>query len=155
MVEDNKLNQKVVVKILEKLGCRTIVAENGKEALTVADWIPTVDISETDSEYHIKAELPDVRKEDVKVSVENGVLTIRGERHQEKERRRKSFHGWSEVRIADHRGRLRPRQGAGMIILCQFAGAAPVGPPVLPGRSADRTDRWTPAGPERGAAAPA
>ena len=41
----------------------------GKEVMTVADWTPTVDISETESEYAIKAELPEVKKEDVKVTV--------------------------------------------------------------------------------------
>ena len=65
---------------------------NGKETLTVADWIPTVDISETEGEYLIKAELPEVRKEDVKVTVENGVLTLQGERRQEKEEKGKRFH---------------------------------------------------------------
>lgn len=65
---------------------------NGKEALTVADWIPTVDISETDGEYLIKAELPEVKKEDVKVTVEDGVLTLQGERRQDKEEKGKKFH---------------------------------------------------------------
>ncbi|MDF0644143.1 MAG: Hsp20/alpha crystallin family protein [Nitrospira sp.] len=65
---------------------------NGKEALTVADWMPTVDISETDGEYLIKAELPEVKKEDVKVTVEDGVLTLQGERRQEKEEKGKKFH---------------------------------------------------------------
>lgn len=64
----------------------------GKETLTVADWIPTVDISETDDEYLIKAELPEVNKEDVKVTVEDGVLTLQGERRQEKEEKGKKFH---------------------------------------------------------------
>jgi len=66
--------------------------ENGKELLTVADWIPIVDISETESAYVIKAELPDVKKEDVKVTVHEGVLTIQGERKQEKEEKGKKFH---------------------------------------------------------------
>jgi len=48
-------------------------------------WRPTVDISETKKHYVIKAELPDVEKEDVDVSVENGVLTISGERRYEKD----------------------------------------------------------------------
>ena len=56
---------------------------NGKEVMTVADWVPTVDISETESEYAIHTELPGVRKEAVKVTMENGVLTIQGERRQE------------------------------------------------------------------------
>jgi HSP20 family protein len=60
--------------------------------MTVADWMPTVDISETDGEYLIKAELPEVKKEDVKVTVENGVLTLQGERRQEKEEKGKRYH---------------------------------------------------------------
>ncbi len=65
---------------------------NGKEQLTVADWMPIVDISETDGEYLIKAELPEVKKEDVKVTVENGVLTLQGERRQEKDEKGKKYH---------------------------------------------------------------
>jgi HSP20 family protein len=56
---------------------------NEKEVMTVADWIPTVDISETETEYAIQAELPGVNKADVKVTLENGVLTIQGERRQQ------------------------------------------------------------------------
>ena len=51
-----------------------------------------MDISETDDEFVIKAEIPDISKEDVKVTVENGVLTFRGERKQEKEEKGKKFH---------------------------------------------------------------
>lgn len=64
----------------------------GKEHLTVADWVPSVDISESEGEYLIKAELPEVKKEDVKVTVEDGVLTLQGERRQEKEEKGKKFH---------------------------------------------------------------
>ena len=64
----------------------------GKEIMTVADWTPTVDISETETEYLIKAELPEIKKEEVKVTVEDGVLTIRGERKREKEEKGKKFH---------------------------------------------------------------
>jgi len=45
-----------------------------------ADWAPVVDIAETDKEYVIKAELPDVKKDNVKVEMLDGVLTIEGER---------------------------------------------------------------------------
>ncbi len=65
---------------------------NGKEAMTVADWVPSVDVSETEGEYQIKAELPEVKKEDVKVTVEDGVLTIQGERKHEKEEKGKKYH---------------------------------------------------------------
>jgi len=62
------------------------------EALTVADWIPAVNISEDDKEYLIKAEIPEVDKKDVKVTVEDGVLSIQGERKKEKEEKGKKFH---------------------------------------------------------------
>jgi HSP20 family protein len=69
------------------------VRGNGdKESLTVTDWMPAVDIQETDTEYLLNAEMPGVHKEDVKVTVENGVLTMQGERKQEKEEQGKKFH---------------------------------------------------------------
>jgi HSP20 family protein len=65
---------------------------NGREEITVAEWAPLVDITEDDQEYLIKAELPEVKKGDVKVRVEDGVLTISGERHFEKEEKNKRYH---------------------------------------------------------------
>ena len=53
------------------------------EGLFFADWAPAVDIQETEKEYLIKAELPEMKKEDVKVDVLDGVLTIEGERTKE------------------------------------------------------------------------
>ena len=64
----------------------------GRDALTVADWSPTVDVTEDEKEYVVKAEIPEVDKKDVKVTVQNGGLTIHGERHQEKEEKGKKFH---------------------------------------------------------------
>ena len=55
-------------------------------------WSPRVDIVENDKEFVIKAEIPEVKKEDVKVTADNGVLTIQGERKQEKEEKGKKFH---------------------------------------------------------------
>jgi HSP20 family protein len=63
-----------------------------KEVLKVADWTPVVDIEETEKFYLVKAELPEIPKEQVKVYVENRVLTIEGERKQEKEEKGKKFH---------------------------------------------------------------
>lgn len=62
------------------------------DLLKMADWTPSVDVSETDKEFVIKAEIPGVKKEDVKVTVENGMLTIKGERKMEKEEKGKKFH---------------------------------------------------------------
>src|SRR5438093_576819 len=62
---------------------------NGEEEfITVTEWAPLVDITEDDKEFLIKAELPEVKREDVKVAVENGVLTISGERKLEKEHKK-------------------------------------------------------------------
>lgn len=52
----------------------------GGEAGKGLDWRPSVDISETKADYLIKVELPEVEKDDVDVSVDNGLLTIKGER---------------------------------------------------------------------------
>lgn len=57
-----------------------------------AEWSPTVDISETGTEYLLKAQLPAVRKEDVHVTFDDGMLTISGERKQEKEEKGEKFH---------------------------------------------------------------
>ena len=57
-----------------------------------ADWMPAVDVQETETEYLIKADLPEVKKEDVKVTVHDGVMTIEGERKLEKEEKGKKFH---------------------------------------------------------------
>lgn len=60
--------------------------------LAFADWAPAVDIQETEKEYVVKADLPEVKKEDVKVEFDEGVLTIEGERKQEMEEKGKKFH---------------------------------------------------------------
>lgn len=65
---------------------------DGREDITVAEWSPLVDITEDDKEYLIKAELPEVKKSDVKVRVEDGVLYLSGERHFEKEEKNKRYH---------------------------------------------------------------
>jgi HSP20 family protein len=61
-------------------------------ALTVADWAPSVDILEKENEILIKAELPGVEAKDVAVTVDNSVLTIKGERHLEKDVKKESYH---------------------------------------------------------------
>jgi HSP20 family protein len=63
-----------------------------RDALKVVDWAPSVDIAETQEEFQIKAELPEVKKEDVRVSVDGNMLRIEGERKQEKEDKGKRFH---------------------------------------------------------------
>ena len=66
--------------------------EGQEEQIAVPEWAPLVDISEDDKEYLIKAELPEVKREDVKVTAEQGTLTITGERKFEKEEKGKKYH---------------------------------------------------------------
>src|SRR5579863_8024473 len=56
-----------------------------KSEVGEAVWTPTLDVSETDAEYLVRADLPAVRKEDVSVTIEDDVLTIAGERKFEKQ----------------------------------------------------------------------
>ena len=68
------------------------IKDGEKETLTVSEWSPRVDIVEDEKEFLVKAELPDIKREDVKVTVDDGVLTISGERRQEKEEKNKRYH---------------------------------------------------------------
>lgn len=63
-----------------------------EESLPLASWAPAVDISETPKEYLIKAELPGLKKEEVKVTLNNGVLTVSGERKSEGEQKDEQYH---------------------------------------------------------------
>jgi len=63
-----------------------------QENMTVPEWAPAVDIIEDEKEYLIKVELPEVQKNEVKVTVEAGTLSISGERKAEKEEKNRKFH---------------------------------------------------------------
>jgi HSP20 family protein len=73
----------------------TVEGEHG----VTFEWSPSADISENDKEYLIRAELPGMKKEDVKVIVGDGVLTIQGERKQKKEDKNERYH-----RVETHYG---------------------------------------------------
>lgn len=68
------------------------LTEGQEEQIAVPEWAPLVDISEDDQEYRIKVELPEVKKEDVKVTAEAGTLTIMGERKFEQEEKGRKYH---------------------------------------------------------------
>ena len=61
-------------------------------SLATADWSPEVDISQDDHEYLLKADLPEMKRDDVRVTVEDGILSVSGERKNEKEDHNKKFH---------------------------------------------------------------
>lgn len=64
----------------------------GKDLFSRSDWAPAVDIKETPEAFLVEAELPGMAKEDVKVTVHDGVLTIQGERKSEEESNDKKLH---------------------------------------------------------------
>ncbi len=64
----------------------------GDAGVTLSDWTPAMDVQETDTEYLLKADLPEVKKDDVKVEIQGGMLNVSGERRQEKEEKGKKFH---------------------------------------------------------------
>jgi len=55
-------------------------------------WTPVVDIAEHDDDYIVKVELPGVNKDEVKITLESNILTIRGEKKQEKETKKENLH---------------------------------------------------------------
>lgn len=62
------------------------------EAFASSYWSPAVDIAEHENEFVMKIELPGVSMDDVKISLESNILTIKGEKKQEKEEKNKNFH---------------------------------------------------------------
>ncbi len=76
-----------------------VMGRGQRPALSIEDdggvhfeWAPSADISESDAEYLIRAELPGMKKEEVKVTLSDSVLTIEGERKQRKEEKNEKFH---------------------------------------------------------------
>jgi HSP20 family protein len=65
---------------------------NGKDQLTAGTFMPAADVYEDEHNVILKLEIPGVNEEDLKVSVENNILTIQGERKFEKEEKEENFH---------------------------------------------------------------
>jgi HSP20 family protein len=70
-----------------------------REGGEMLEWSPVADISENEKEFLIKAELPEVKREDVKVTLQDGALTISGERKHEKKQK-----GDNEIRVESFYG---------------------------------------------------
>jgi len=62
------------------------------EGAAVGAWTPAVDIFEDENSFVIKLELPEIKREDVKVTLDKNVLTISGERRLENEEKRDHYH---------------------------------------------------------------
>ena len=77
---------------MSNLLARPLLPSGIDEPIGMGEWTPLVDVEESDKEFTIKAELPEVKKEDVKVEIQNGSLRISGERKLEKEESGRRFH---------------------------------------------------------------
>jgi HSP20 family protein len=84
-----------------------------EEIFGTKEWTPLADITEDEREYLIKAELPEIKKEDVKVTVENGTLRLTGERKFEKEEKGKKYHRVERAYGAFERTFLLPEDARG------------------------------------------
>jgi HSP20 family protein len=73
-------------QLVEESFVRPTTAQNGK------NFVPALDFSETAEGYLVEAALPGVKPEDVEVTVENNVLTIKGETRQEADQQKRNFH---------------------------------------------------------------
>lgn len=69
-----------------------ILPWRNRDWMAELEWSPRVDIGEADGTYLIKAEIPGVKKDDVQVSIDNGILTLQGERKEEEESQGLQFH---------------------------------------------------------------
>jgi HSP20 family protein len=72
---------------------RPALRREGKtEWIGESEWSPMVDVAEDDKSYTVKVELPEMKREDIKVNLENGVLSISGERKFEQEENGRKYH---------------------------------------------------------------
>jgi HSP20 family protein len=60
--------------------------------LTMADWVPACNVSEDEKEFRVRAELPEVKKDDVHVTLVDGILAIEGERKEVMDEKNVKFH---------------------------------------------------------------
>jgi HSP20 family protein len=77
---------------IDRLFDTFLPAKSEAEYPVTTAWVPRVDVAETDNEVVVTTELPGVERKDVKLSVEDNVLTIGGEKKQENETKEKNYH---------------------------------------------------------------
>ncbi|MBW2181373.1 MAG: Hsp20/alpha crystallin family protein [Deltaproteobacteria bacterium] len=55
-------------------------------------WLPDLDVSETDKEFIVRAEIPGIEKDDIDITLTDGLLTIKGEKKHENEENKENYH---------------------------------------------------------------
>jgi HSP20 family protein len=58
----------------------------------MSEWVPSIDLSETKESYIVKAEIPGMEAKDIDITLQDDLLTIRGEKKQEKEEKDENYH---------------------------------------------------------------
>ena len=77
---------------IDRMFDRYFVKSGDNRQLPDITWIPPVDVEETKNEVLVKVEIPGMKKEDIKISLQNDNLLIEGEKKQEKEDKNKNYH---------------------------------------------------------------
>ncbi|MGH8292171.1 MAG: Hsp20/alpha crystallin family protein [Gammaproteobacteria bacterium] len=77
---------------INRLFDRGYADQDRESGLTASDWIPAVDIKEEDNRFLIHADVPGVDPKDIEITMEDGILTLKGERKSETREERDGYH---------------------------------------------------------------
>jgi HSP20 family protein len=121
---------------MDQMFGQPLLAAQG-EGVTETAWWPRVDITEDEKEYLVKAELPGVKKEEIKVTVRDGNLTLSGERKAEKEEKGRRYHRLERTYGSFERSFTLPGNAEAANITSEFKeGVLSVHLPKVPGATA-------------------
>jgi HSP20 family protein len=79
-------------KEMDRLWDSFLEGRPGRRAREEETWVPSLDFSETKTDMVVKAELPGIDPKDIDISLNEGILTIKGEKRQEKEEKEEGYH---------------------------------------------------------------
>jgi len=82
----------------------------GPRTIPEGAWNPAVDVSETENAVYVSAEVPGLKKEDINISIQDNVLSFKGEKKQEKTRKDESLHCVERYYGSFHRSFSLPSQ---------------------------------------------
>ena len=74
-----------------------------RTASETTDWVPTLDVTENEKEFHVRVEVPGIDKKDIDITVADGLLTIKGEKEKDFEEKDAQFHRVESVYGSFHR----------------------------------------------------
>jgi HSP20 family protein len=100
------LNREPIARLFENL----FNGAQGEEEVSNQNWMPPVDIQETEEGYRLLAELPGLTKDDINITLENNVLRLSGERKFERDVKKESFHRVERTYGAFSRAFALPQQ---------------------------------------------